>query len=99
MKLPSTNSFLALILRQKISERHPALSVEKRAGANPRWEERWVVNLSDEGRREREAAKRSRILEHIGLRRLWNALKAAKRPIVFHNGFFDLLFLFSALEG
>lgn len=100
MKLPSTNAFLALVLRQKIAEKHPGLVIEKRpSGANPHFQERWLMNLSEEGRKERDAATRRRILGHIGFRRMWTSLKTQRRPVVFHNGFFDLLFLFRTLEG
>lgn len=100
MKLPGTNSFLALIMRQKIAEKYPALTIEKRPGeSNPKQEDRWLVNLDEDGRKQRDEVKRRRIQGRIGFRRMWNLLKEARRPMIFHNGFFDLLFLFSSLEG
>jgi len=100
MRLPSANKFLALILRLRIGEKFPKLVVEKRPGAsNPHWEERWVVNLSDDQRRQRDETAKQRILSHIGFRRMWNSLRSHRRPVVFHNGFFDLLFMCEAFEG
>ena len=72
MMLPRTNRFLALALRQRNSERHPSLTVEKRTSAtDPNCEDRWVVNLSEEVRRQRDDAIRSRVLAQIGFRRMW----------------------------
>ena len=50
MMLPRTNRFLALALRQRISERHPALTVEKRTSAgDPDCEDLWVVKPQRRG--------------------------------------------------
>jgi hypothetical protein len=35
----------------------------------------------------------------LGANMFWNVLKSAKKPIVVHNGMFDLLFCFSHFEG
>lgn len=100
MKLPWTNTFLALVLRQRIAETHPSFVVEKRPNAaNPNSQDRWVVNLSDEARKQRDLALRRRFMAHIGFRRMWNLLKEKRRPMILHNGFFDLLFMSSAFEG
>jgi len=100
MKLSSTNTFLALALRQRIAEKHPSLEIEKRPSAsNSNWQERWLLKVSEEGRKQRDAALRSRLLAHIGFRRMWDLLKARRVPIIVHNGFFDLLFLAEAFEG
>jgi len=50
--------------------------------------------------REAEALEKKRrdFDEFIGFRRVWNLLQAARVPIVVHNGFYDLLFMFSHLE-
>lgn len=99
MRLPNTNAYLALVLRQKIAERHPQLVVEKRPSpTNPNFQERWVCNLSDEGRKQKTAEHRRRLLALIGFRRMWRLLKAAQKPVVFHNGFFDLLFTMAAFD-
>jgi len=99
MKLPGMNTFLALIVRNKITEQHPGLVVEKRASAaNPNWTDRWVAKLDDSGRKERDEATRQRFMTHIGFRRVWTLLKTHRRPAVFHNGFFDLLFMAAAFE-
>lgn len=99
MKLPDVNRFMALVFRQRIEERFPELVVEKRPSeTNPHREERWVLNMSDERQQAWDDGIRHRLLTRIGVRRMWNSLKAAKKPVVFHNGFMDLLFLVSAFE-
>merc|ERR1712076_207594 len=50
MMLPDCNSYLALIIRNEISEHHPRLVVEKRPDpTNPRKQQRWVLNVSPQG--------------------------------------------------
>ncbi|CAE8645075.1 unnamed protein product [Polarella glacialis] len=100
MKLPKTNNFMALVFRQRIAERHPGLMVQKRPSElNPNVQDRWVLNLSDANRHSHDQAIRQRLLSHLGFLRMWNLLKKARLPVVLHNGFMDLLFLASALEG
>lgn len=100
MKLPGTNGFLALVLRQSIAEKHPELTVEKRpSDNNPRFQDRWLVKLTDAGRQEQANATRRRLQAHIGFLSMWDVLVQSKKPVILHNGFFDLLFLFSAFEG
>lgn len=99
MKLPHVNSFLALILRQRIAENHPDISVEKRQnGNNSHHQERWLVKLSQDEKLQRSTEVRDRIFKHIGFRRMWTSLKASRKPVVFHNGFMDLMFLANSLE-
>eukprot|EP00927_Polykrikos_kofoidii_P078209 TRINITY_DN75053_c0_g1_i1.p1 TRINITY_DN75053_c0_g1~~TRINITY_DN75053_c0_g1_i1.p1 ORF type:complete len:577 (-),score=86.53 TRINITY_DN75053_c0_g1_i1:172-1902(-) len=99
-RLPQTNAFLALVLRQNIDERYPHLVVEKRGNPdNPRFQERWVLNLSEEGRLARDQEIRKHFLSQIGFGRMWHTLKDSQKPLVLHNAFFDLLFLVSAFEG
>lgn len=37
-------------------------------------------------------------LDYIGFRSIWTALSNAKKPVVFHNGFLDLMFCFQHFE-
>ena len=37
--------------------------------------------------------------EYIGFRAVWTALSKASKPVVFHNGFLDLMFCFQHFEG
>ncbi|CAK0844090.1 unnamed protein product, partial [Prorocentrum cordatum] len=98
MKLPSMNNFMALVIRQRINEVYPKLTVEKRGSASNFHQERWVMNLSPEGKVKRNQDKRRELLALIGFRRLWRLLKTSKKPLIVHNGFFDLLFSFAAFD-
>lgn len=99
MMLPDCNSFLALILRNEINDQYPRLVVEKRPHpTNSRFQQRWVMNISPQGMIDRGAETKKRIWSHIGFRRVWNLLKKVARPIILHNGVFDLMFLYSHFE-
>ena len=37
--------------------------------------------------------------EYIGFRRVWSALTGCGKPVVFHNGFLDLMFCYQAFEN
>ena len=44
-------------------------------------------------------SSRELLNEYIGFRRIWNIITAAERPVVFHNGFLDLVFCYQAFEA
>eukprot|EP00392_Amoebophrya_sp_AT5.2_P003966 g3971.t1 len=46
----------------------------------------------------RNVERRKYFRERVGFRHVWSLLKASCKPIVLHNGFFDLMFLFHNLE-
>merc|ERR1719424_1059813 len=89
---------MALVVRQRINELYPKLAVEKRGGASNYHQERWVMNLSPEAKIKKNQEKRRELLALIGFRRLWRLLKTSKKPLIVHNGMFDLLFSFSAFD-
>lgn len=100
MRLPNANRFIALCLRQRIAEKHPTLVIEKRSGeSNRQFQERWVLNMDDNRRKQRDLERRRRFMGHLGFRRVWDLLRKYRVPLVVHNGFFDLLFLLAAFEG
>eukprot|EP00928_Gymnodinium_smaydae_P032040 TRINITY_DN23320_c0_g2_i1.p1 TRINITY_DN23320_c0_g2~~TRINITY_DN23320_c0_g2_i1.p1 ORF type:complete len:584 (+),score=64.27 TRINITY_DN23320_c0_g2_i1:45-1754(+) len=99
MKLPSVNNFMALVFRQRIGIKYPNLVVEKRPSeTNSHYQDRWLLNLSEERRKARDSGIQEQMLSHVGFRQMWNVLKAHACPKVLHNGFMDLLFLMAALE-
>jgi RimJ/RimL family protein N-acetyltransferase len=95
-------------VRQTIEERYPSLGAESRVahrrGGRSKTE-LFVTRYTVEERQARAdvhspAARMRRDLQrHLGFRRVWLALIAARLPLVGHNCMFDLLFLYAAFEG
>jgi len=101
--LPNCNTFLARAVRETIEARFPHLIVETRPGKS-RWiPQRVVLNLTVEEKQEREerdkAAKRKVFREQVGLRRVWKMICKSRKPVVVHNGLYDLLFLYHRMEA
>ncbi|CAD7933902.1 unnamed protein product [Amoebophrya sp. A25] len=112
LDLPNMNGFRAKYLRQQIERLFPdayvlayqskensmdtcrrlfrSFSTEERKAA-----EAWRVKQEEEKVR---ARRKDLEINRVGFRRVWNMLKATEKPLVFHNGMYDLLFLFHNLE-
>mmetsp|Transcript_37222 Transcript_37222/g.60266 ORF Transcript_37222/g.60266 Transcript_37222/m.60266 type:complete len:483 (+) Transcript_37222:306-1754(+) len=99
------NSFMRLALYQEVERRYPELVCEGR----PLFEgdrykiQVFLLRINEQEKAERkckqEEEQRKKLLAKLGFRRVFKLLAASKRPIVFHNGLFDLLFLYTHFEG
>jgi len=99
---PDCNSFLQRAIIQHIEKAQPSLILEKRPKGP--WKFALVaLRLSDEEKRAREKRiedeKQAKLRERLGFRRAFKSLVAAKKPLVVHNGLYDLMFMYSHLQG
>ena len=103
--LPSCNSYRRRFLYQELERIYGTglddslFSIETRTpDPNRHWEKQMVIfHLTPEQRLVKEAAalasKQKIYNERIGFRRMWTALTESNKPLVVHNGLFDLLFM------
>mmetsp|Transcript_18524 Transcript_18524/g.41001 ORF Transcript_18524/g.41001 Transcript_18524/m.41001 type:complete len:518 (+) Transcript_18524:1287-2840(+) len=104
LKVPMLNKFLIRAIRESVEQKYPHLTIDKRdlPGQKPPFE-RVVLNVSEVEKEEVVQAgkeKNRKLLERIvGFRKIWTGLTQQKKPLVVHNGLYDLLFLFHWLEA
>lgn len=96
LTLARTNAFMRRALFEAIEIYYPDLITESRNNQVV------VLRLSAAEKAERmaarEAARQSRRLSTVGMRLVFKAMSACARPLVVHNGFFDLLFMMAAFH-
>ena len=103
--LPSCNSYRRRFLYQELERIYGTaldnslFSIETRTpDPNRHWEKQMVIlHLTAEQRLVKEAAvlaaKKKTYDEKLGFRNMWTALTDSNKPLVVHNGLFDLLFM------
>ncbi len=91
------NAFLRRAMYEAIEAAHPELIKETRNGQIV------VLRLTDAEKKEREEAReadrQARFVAATGLRRVFKALGASGKPLVVHNGMYDLMFMMDAFHG
>lgn len=112
--LPECNSFLRLAIHQWFETVTGAdvlgacskenVFLETRPVPNQKWKSAFVLCHYTASERAGLAAtaaskKRADYEARIGFKSVWNALRSAGRPIVTHNGFYDVLFMWSHFEA
>lgn len=100
----TTNPYLRRYLYEAVASRFPTLTAESRPLPNVRGLSAFVtLRLTETQKQERDAKKRAEKEKEynakVGFSRVFRALAEAKRPMVGHNCFYDLLFMMSHFEG
>ncbi|EKX51759.1 hypothetical protein GUITHDRAFT_102366 [Guillardia theta CCMP2712] len=96
---PSANSFIRLALQQQVAMKYPKLVVMTRKEPCNPLVMRLVCSRGDESWRKRTTEKAHQILQsRLGFRHIFNVLSSSKKPMVVHNGLYDLMFLISHFE-
>jgi hypothetical protein len=95
---PTCNSFLRRALREAVEVKNPDLILETRENFVL-----WAMNLSAEQKVQRDEEKalekKLKFETKCGFRRVFSLLVDAKKPVVGHNCWFDLLFMYASFQG
>eukprot|EP00922_Rhytidocystis_sp_ex-Travisia-forbesii_P063333 GHVS01094236.1.p1 GENE.GHVS01094236.1~~GHVS01094236.1.p1 ORF type:complete len:627 (+),score=142.85 GHVS01094236.1:50-1930(+) len=92
----------AELLKQKIWSEYPSTFVEEEVIGRGWKRKLSVLMLKEEEVEERKMKFRKKeeekLVENIGFRRVWKHIVDSRKPIVLHNGLFDVLFLLSHFQ-
>ena len=94
--LPPMNAFLRKCLHSYLELVHPSLRTRK---DDEKPNELIVCKVTEEQKAELEKEEADRFALKLGFRLIWEALIQSGKPIVGHNSFFDLLFLFRWIDA
>jgi len=94
--LPAMNAFLRKCLHSYLEIVHPSLRTRK---DDEKPNELIVCKVTEEQKAVLEKEEEDRFALKLGFRLIWEALIQAGKPIVGHNSFFDLLFLFRWIDA
>ena len=98
----TTNAYLRRFLYETLQESHPEVILESRPTKARGLSTLVALRLTETEKSEREMKKQKEKEEEfqckVGLRRIFLALAAAKKPLIGHALMFDLLFAFSHFE-
>ena len=94
--VPSMNAFLRRCVYAYVEVVHPELKTRK---DDTKPNEIVILKVTEEQREALTLAEEAKFKEKLGFRLVFEMLQAAGKPIVGHNCFFDLLFLFRWLDG
>lgn len=98
------NSFWRLIVRQLCEREYPDLVLDAKRDVEG-WNKPLVLShfRTEEARSNHEDLKKAKQLAEVnskvGFRRVFKMLSECGKPMVTHNGLFDLLFLYDAFQG
>ena len=99
----TTNAYLRRFMHETLRENFPDLVVESRPTKTRGLSTMVALRLSTEEKSERDtklrAEKEAEFGMKVGVRRVFDALAASKKPIIGHACLYDLMFAFSHFEG
>lgn len=106
--LPACNSFLRLVLRQKLDSRYPNLIIECLPSGTP-WKQILLLRLT---KKEKEIYQKHRVndnkkkyMEKIGFLRIFKAISSggvcgkSPPPLIGHNCMYDLMFMMNSFHS
>ena len=113
--LPEANSFLRLAVMQWLESAAPELFaakgvdkanlfLESRSIGEQKWKVAfYLTHFTPQEKAAQDALaldkKRADFDAKVGFKLVWDLLRSARAPLVVHNGFFDVLFMFSHFEA
>ncbi|CAD7969284.1 unnamed protein product [Amoebophrya sp. A120] len=111
-KLPNMNAFRAKFIRQQLARQYPDSYVDSYTDSQAQYaqtqrvvyrsvtlQEKEKLEKEKTDREVRKFEERKKYLRaRVGFRHIWSKIKLNGCPVILHNGFFDLLFLFHNLE-
>ncbi len=93
LKLDPFNGYLRLATRQRLIQLYGTNIIIESIGEDK------SRHLQIKLNKDHENYIKTQINKKIGLRRIFKAMIASKKPLIIHNGFYDLLFMLAAYYG